>query len=131
MIFLSLKKLKELYPQIEYTVVLAYMMSETTDKKYDEISLYSNGMEYVPKRFAISHRNDWMIKHSNFVICYIRNHFGGAYKCVEKAKRKKRIILNIFSEKNSPSSYEYFFDIVFLFVINLAFFYLNISYNNN
>ena len=67
MVLSSLKKLKESYPQIEYTVVLAYMPSETTDKKYGNISLYPDGLEYVPKRFAISHRNNWMIKHSYFL----------------------------------------------------------------
>ena len=82
----------------EYTVVLAYMPSETTDKKYGNISLYPDGMEYVPKRFAVSHRNDWMIKHSNFVICCIRHHFGGAYQFVEKSKSKNLIIINLFSE---------------------------------
>ena len=67
MVLSSLKKLKESYPQIEYTVVLAYMPSETTDKKYGNISLYPDGLEYVPKRFAVSHRNNWMIKHSYFL----------------------------------------------------------------
>ena len=62
MVLSSLKKLIEFYPQIEHTVFLAYMPSETTDKKYGNISLYPYGLEYVPKRFAISHRNDWMIK---------------------------------------------------------------------
>jgi len=99
MVLSSLKKLKEFYPQIEYTVVLAYMPSETMDKKYGNISLYPDGLEYVPKRFAISHRNDWMIKHSDFVICYIRHHFGGAYQFVEKSKRKNLIIINLFSER--------------------------------
>ena len=39
MVLSSLKKLKEFYLQIEYTIVLAYMPSETTDKKYPPVRL--------------------------------------------------------------------------------------------
>ena len=99
MVLSSLKKLEKHYPQITYSVVLAYMPSENTDKKYENISLYPDGMEWIPKRFAISRRNYWMIEHSDFVICYIRHHFGGAYQFVEKAKKRKCVIINLFSEK--------------------------------
>lgn len=36
-----------------------------------------------------------MIDNSDAVICYVVNHFGGAYTYTEKARRKGKRIINI------------------------------------
>ena len=72
MVYSVLKELKAKYPHIRYTVVLAYMPDEHIKKVYGEDTLFPDGMESVPKKFAISKRNDWMIQQSGFVVCYIR-----------------------------------------------------------
>ena len=66
-----LKELKEKYPHIKYSVVLACLPSKITAEIYGDDTLYPNGLEFVPKRFAISKRNEWMIKKSAYVICYV------------------------------------------------------------
>ena len=58
MVFYVLKELKAKYPQIRYTVVLAYMPDEHIKEVYGEDTLFPDGLETVPKRFAISKRND-------------------------------------------------------------------------
>ena len=87
MVYSALKKLKQKYPQISYAVVLAYLPADNSIDNYDGNTIYPEGLESVPKRFAISKRNDSMIIHSNYCICYITHNFGGAAQFAEKAKK--------------------------------------------
>ena len=88
MVYSILKELKAKYPHIRYTVVLAYMPDEHIKEVYGENTLFPDGMENVPKKFAISKRNDWMIQQSGFAVCYVYKITGGAAKFREKAVKK-------------------------------------------
>ena len=88
MVYSVLKELKARYPQISYIVVLAYMPDEHIKELYGEDTLFPDGLEGVPKKFAISKRNDWMIQQSGFVVCYVHKITGGAAKFSEKAEKK-------------------------------------------
>ena len=83
------------YPYIDYAVVLAYMPSE--QKESDPLDSYETmlpeGIETVPKRFAISWRNKWMLTQADYVVTYITHSWGGAAQFAEIAKRKKKAIL--------------------------------------
>ena len=61
--------------------------------KYDE-TIYPD-IEKVPKRYAIVHRNMWMIDNADLVIFYINYSFGGAYNMYQYAKRKKKKFFNL------------------------------------
>lgn len=95
MVLSALKLMKDKYPQIEYSVVLAYFPTSADSLLDEKNTLYPKGIESVPKRFAISWRNDWLINHSDYVICYITHITGGAAKYVAKAKNKGKYIINI------------------------------------
>ena len=97
MVYSVLKELKGKYPQIRYTVVLAYMPNEHIKELYGEDTLFPDGMESVPKKFAISKRNDWMISHSDVAVCYLHKITGGAAKCREKAKKKGLRIVDVLN----------------------------------
>ena len=88
MVYSVLKEIKEKHPEIRYTVVLAYMPDEHIKELYGEDTLFPDGMENVPKKFAISKRNDWMIQQSGVVVCYVHKITGGAAKFKEKAEKK-------------------------------------------
>ena len=62
MVYSVLKEPKKQYPQIRYTVVLAYMPNGRIKEIYGYDTIYPEGLETVPKRFAISKRNDWMTR---------------------------------------------------------------------
>lgn len=83
---------------VDYSVVLAYIPGQKYEfdlpDQYAD-TIYLDGLENVPQRFAICKRNDWMIDNSDTVICYVVNHFGGAYTYTEKARRKGKRIINI------------------------------------
>ena len=95
MVYSILKELKVKYPHIRYTVVLAYMPDEHIKEVYGEDTLYPDGLETVPRRFAISKRNDWMIQHSGYAVCYVHKITGGAAKFREKAKKKGLVIVDV------------------------------------
>ena len=52
-------------------------------------------MESVPKKFAISKRNDWMIRQSAFAIYYVYKITGGAAKFREKAEKKGLRVMQV------------------------------------
>lgn len=97
MVYTVLKELREQYPAICFNVVLAYMPGKKEDYNFVDPmdTLYPEGLEAVPKRFAISWRNDWMLKQSEIVICYVRHYMGGSGKFVEKAERQGKRIINL------------------------------------
>ena len=93
----ELKKLKHEYPQMNYAVVLAYMPYKKT--KYGDYSdtMLPEGIESVHPRYAISWRNDWMLRQSEYVVTYITHTWGGAAQYVKKAKTQKKCILKLGS----------------------------------
>ena len=97
MVYSVLKELKEKYPQIRYTVVLAYLPDEHIKEVYGEDTLFPDGMENVPKKFAISKRNEWMIQQSGFAVCYVHKITGDAAKFREKAEKRGLRIIDILS----------------------------------
>ena len=90
-----LRELKEEYPQINYAVVVAYMPGKQTE--YDDYSdtMLPEGIESVHPRYAISWRNDWMLRQSDYVVTYITHSWGGAYQYAEKAKRGGKVVINL------------------------------------
>ena len=90
-----LRELKKEYSQINYAVVLAYMPGKQTE--FDDYSdtMLPEGIESVHPRYAISWRNNWMIRQSDYVVTYITHSWGGAALYAEKAKRQKKTVINI------------------------------------
>ena len=86
-----LKEIKKAQPHIVFEVVLAYL----TDKIYDGPTVYPEGLEKVPKRFAISARNNWMIEKSDFVVTCVNRSFGGAAQFKELAIKKGKTIIEL------------------------------------
>ena len=90
-----LREMKTDYPQINYAVVLAYMPGKQTE--YDDYSdtMLPEGIEAVHPRYAISWRNNWMLRQSDYVVTYITHSWGGAAQFAEKALRHSKQVINI------------------------------------
>lgn len=88
-----LKELSEMYPQIGYYVVYAYLPEKGGDGF--EHTIYPEGIETVPKRFAIDYRNRWIVGQADIVVAYVSRSFGGAAKFVNMAERQGRTIINL------------------------------------
>lgn len=87
----TLENLSQKY-NITYNVVLAYLPK---DYLCPENSIMPTDFEKFPPKFAIDKRNEYMLNKSDFVICYVTHHFGGAGKFMEKAIKKNKKVINI------------------------------------
>ena len=96
-----LRVLKMDYPSINYAVVLAYMPGKQSE--YDDYSdtMLPEGIETVHPRYAISWRNNWMLRQSEYVVTYITRTWGGAAQYAAKAKRLKKNVINLHNGNQS------------------------------
>lgn len=80
---------------ITYSVVLAYF--PTKKSEYDDFTdtIYPEGIETVPKRFAISWRNKWMIEQADIVVTYVAHGFGGAAQFKKLAEKQGKTIIEL------------------------------------
>lgn len=87
-----LRKQKKRYPQIELVLVLAYLKTRQDISYYD--STVYPPLEAVPRRFAISHRNRWMVESTDVMVAYVLHDWGGAATTLQYAKQKKKSIIS-------------------------------------
>ena len=88
-------KLKEKYPHIKHYTILAYMPTKNNFYNHYENTILPEDVAISHPKFAISKRNDWMLKNSDIVVCYIKHSDGGAAKYYKKAKRHGKLVINI------------------------------------
>ena len=90
----QLEELSQVYP-ITYSVVLAYLPTEKN--KYDDFTntLLPEGIETIPKRFAISYRNKWMIQQADAVVTYVTHTYGGAWQFKVIAQRQGKMVIEL------------------------------------
>ena len=90
----QLEDLSQTYP-ITYNVVLAYLPGKKNE--YDDYTntILPEGIETVPKRFAISYRNKWMLEQSDIVVTYVTHTYGGAAQFKELAERQGKMVIEL------------------------------------
>ena len=95
-----LKEVTTAYPEVGYAVVLAYMPSTKTANNYEDFSdtMLPEGIERVPKRYAIPWRNKWMIEGADYVVTHIVRPYGGAFTSKLLAERTGKIIYEIAAD---------------------------------
>ncbi len=85
-----LKKAKKQYPLIKLYLLAPYALNQNI-KAPDEFNgtFYPEGLETVPKPFAIVQANRYMIQNSDYLITYCHN-VGSTHKFVEYAQRREK-----------------------------------------
>lgn len=93
-----LQDLAATYPGVHYAVVLARMPLEREREKGWDFSdtILPEGIETVHPRFAISWRNRWMLKRSDYVVTYIAHAWGGAAQFAKIAQKQKKVTINLY-----------------------------------
>ena len=98
MVFSCLQELSNDYPDISYSVALAYLPTHKQDyDRYHGRSFYPEGVEIGPAKFAIERRNRYLISVSDVCLCFIDRTFGGAYKFARMAKKRGLRMINLGS----------------------------------
>jgi len=100
MVFSCLQDLSKAYPEISYSVVLAYL--PTRKEAYDLYqghSFYPEGQELGPAKYAIHRRNRYLIRQADICMCYVNQTFGGACKFGRMAKNHGLRLINLGSAR--------------------------------
>ena len=93
-------ELKQKHPHIQSILVLPYLDRRGDANGYDG-TVYPP-LEKVPRRFAISKRNEWMVNESDVLLAYVLYDWGGASKTLEYARRRKKEIIRFSIPAESP-----------------------------
>lgn len=97
----AITKLKRKYPEIKLNLIIPYLTSEINKYKKYYYEIYDNIlMADIPLKTPIKARivkcNQYMIKKSEYLVCFINHSWGGAAKTLEYAKKNKKIqIINL------------------------------------
>lgn len=97
----AVRELKHVYPFIESILIIAYPDVKADAALYDS-SLHPP-LENVPKRFAISRRNRWMVGQADVLIAYVEHDWGGAAKILAYAQSKGLRIINLAERRDNGS----------------------------
>ena len=90
-----LRQLANEYPHIRYAVVLAYMPGRKREYEDYSDTICPEGQEEVHPKYAIDRRNRWMLRQSQFVVCYLRYTYGGGARYVQMAQRQGKHVINL------------------------------------
>lgn len=91
-----LRELAEVYPHISYAVVLERLPVQKDEAVWNfSDTIFPEGLEIVPPRFAIARRNEWMLRQADYVVTYVTYGWGGAAQFAEKACRQSKTVLNL------------------------------------
>ncbi len=86
--------------EIKVFVVLAYLNGKKENIYYDtNKTIFPDVLEKTSFRYAINKRNEFMIKNSQYMICYVDNTFSNSYDYVKLALKNKLKIINIGTYK--------------------------------
>lgn len=90
------KIFQQTHPQVSLIYVTPYMVTErqtSVGAEYDGI-VYPP-LERIPPRYAILHRNRYMVERADLVIACITRSRGGAYQTYLHARRKGKTMINL------------------------------------
>ena len=90
----QLKELSAIY-NIDYSVVLAYMPIKKNEYENFEDTIFPEEIANVPKRFAVSYRNKWMINKADVVVTYVTAEYGGAWQFKILAQKQGKKIMEL------------------------------------
>ncbi len=88
-------RLKKEFPHIRLLLVLAYLSGKEKPLEMYDATIYPEGLEMVPPRFAIGRRNQWMAKHCDLAITFVDHPYGGAYAAYRVVKAGGKVLENL------------------------------------
>lgn len=92
-----LRQLEREYPHIRWAVVLERLPSERGAAGSEEMrgTVFPEGLENAPPRWAISRRNRWMLERADYVVAYVTRSWGGAAQFRDRALRQGKTVIDL------------------------------------
>ena len=75
------------YTEVRLYLIYAYLPVRRDDfitERYDG-TIYPEGLESTPRRFAITKRNKWMVDQASAIIAYVDHDWDGAFQTLKYA----------------------------------------------
>ena len=93
----ALSQAKLRHPEITLTLLLAYHPAERPVEKPESFdgTYYPDGLEKVPRRYAIVRANEIMVKQSDWLISYVRHGASNSRRILEYAQKQGTACINI------------------------------------
>ena len=88
-----LKELSCIY-DMSYLIVLS-RVDEVALSGEQAATLFPEKLDFSIPKFAISKRNEWLIKKCDFAIVYVKNRYSNSYKWLERAQKKGLKIITL------------------------------------
>lgn len=88
----ALIQAKRKHPEIRLMLLTPYHPAEreiSIPENFDDI-IYPDGLESVPRRYAIARANRYLIDRVDYLIAYVTHPVSNAYKLLECAMRKPK-----------------------------------------
>lgn len=96
----AVKTVKLRHPDINLLLLIPYhpaIRSTEVPPGFDG-TLYPEGMEIVPKKYAIVRANQYMIRNADTVICYVK-HYGNTRALLEQAQKRSDLYVQNLAEE--------------------------------
>ncbi len=84
------------YPHIHRKLIVCYgSQFKQTPKVLCDTFDMPGEVDICKRRGKIHRRNQWVVDHSDIIVCYIDANYGGAYEAYKRAKKKGKRIINL------------------------------------
>ena len=90
----ALRKKQMEFPHLKYRIILS-RIDEKAISGEQKATVFPEELATALPRFAICKRNEWLIKNSSVIICYISRNPSNSQKWVDKACKKGLKIINL------------------------------------
>ena len=98
----AVRAAKKQHPEISLVLLLPYYPYPNDTNGFDA-TFYPPGMETVPKPFAIVRANEYMIRNTDYLICYDRGQIGKTRDFMELAwQRERKGLIHIENLADKP-----------------------------
>lgn len=88
-------EMKKEYKNIKNYLVIPYLNFNVYNENFFDEIIYPEGFEKYYFKSAIIKKNDYLVKNSDYAVCYVCHTFGGAYSTYKKALENNLKIINL------------------------------------
>ena len=92
-------ELKKYRKNIRCDLIIPYLTFRIPEFVYFDEILYPEGFEKYHFKAAILARNQYMVDHAAYALCYVTHRWGGAAKTYEKAVKQGLTMINLGNEE--------------------------------
>jgi len=96
----AVKAVKLRHPDIDFRLLLPYHPAERAVEVTPGFdgTFYPEGMEKVPRKVAIVRANQYMVRNTDTIICYVK-HFGNTRTLLEQAQKRSDLYVQNLAEE--------------------------------